>query len=654
MLTKGLKSFIFFGALLLSSVEVLAQLKDSLECRYIPIIEQLFLQNHVKYSNLDADLQTRVLNQYLKQLDSLKLFLTQADVDQIKEIAGNVFEKIENKDCSFLKQAQKILLNRVQDRAEFAKKVLGKDFKFNNATELVFDPEKKIWPKDANEANAFLKKYIQFQFGTYLTTGMKSGEAKKNLQNFYVKAVKKAKDITQGELYSGYLDSFATALDPHSDFFSSDILEDFEIQMGLSLEGIGATLSYINGFTVIEELVPGGAAAKSHLINPQDRIIAVGQANGPMENVIDMDLKDVVKKVRGPKGTIVRLRILRKAGDGKKTIDVTLIREKVNLEDQAASITYVNKKINDKKRKLGIINLPSFYADPHIGGRTSANDMKNIIKEAADKKVDGLILDLSNDGGGSLDDAVKIAGLFFRTGNVVKQSDKNDGRAQALRDTDPTVDWTGPLVILTSRISASASEIVAGTLQDYRRAVIVGGDHTFGKGSVQAVIPMPDNLGAIKVTVAMFFIPSGKSTQYSGVAADVVLPGPYSTDDIGEKYMDYSLSPSTIEPFISSDAYVKGGPDSWTELKPEWIKSLREKSTERVEKSNEFKKIIAELNKAKTHGKLIRVSELLKDKAKKTATSKAKKIKEYLKRPDIEEAENVLLDLIQLEDGKTG
>lgn len=189
--------------------------------------------------------------------------------------------------------------------------------------------------------------------------------------------------------------------------------------------------------------------------------------------------------------------------------------------------------------------------------------------------------------------------------------------------------------------------------------MIVGGDHTFGKGSVQAVLPIPDNLGAIKVTVAIFFIPSGKSTQYRGVDADVVLPGPFSVEDIGKKYMDYSLPPKTIGPFISSDAYVKEGPGAWKELKPEWIKSLRERSSERVAKNSEFKKIVAELDKAKARGKLIRVREVLKDKnekdkkdkAMKTA-SKAMKMEEYLKRPDIQEAENVLIDLIQLEESK--
>ncbi|QDK46466.1 tail-specific protease [Bdellovibrio sp. ZAP7] len=658
-ISKGLKGLVIAGSLAITSVAT-AQLKDGLECRYISVIEQGFLANHVKYSDRNADLATRVTEQYLKRLDPSKIYLTQADVDSIKKDMSNVFEKTKNRDCTFLDKAQKLVLERVQDRANFAKKYLGKDFKFDEKTEFAFDPDKKPWPKNSDEANEYLKKYIQFQIGNYLATDMKLEEAKKNVEKNYERAVKRTQETSQDDLLSGYLDSFARGLDPHSSFFSKDVLEDFEIQMRLSLEGIGATLSSQDGFTVVEALVPGGAAAKSGLIEPQDKIIAVGQEKGQMENVIDQDLKDVVKKIRGDKGTKVRLTILRKAGEGKKRFDVTLTREKVNLEDEAASLTFIEKEVEGKKKKIGILNFPSFYADSRRGGRSSAADMKKLIKEAVEKKADGLVLDLSNNGGGSLEDAVKIAGLFFQTGNVVKQSSKNEGRAEAaLRDTDATVDWNGPLVVLTSRISASASEIVSGTLQDYKRAVIVGGDHTYGKGSVQSVLPIPNNLGAIKVTVGMFFVPSGKSTQHRGVDADIVLPGPFSTDDIGEKYMDYSLPPKTIESFISPDAYVKEGPGAWKEVKADWLKSLSERSSERVAKSDDFKKIVDELNKAKARGKVIRVSEVLKDKnekekkekAKKVA-SKAKKNEEYLKRADIQEATNVLLDLIQLEDGK--
>lgn len=653
-------SMLILALLVFSTHFGFAQSKSNLECRFLPMIEEGFLRNHVKYSGRDKELENQLIDQYIKRLDSTKIYLTQDDVAKIKKMMTGVFEKTKKSDCSFLEESQKIVLERVRDRAEFAKSFLGKSYKFDSKAEFSFDPDHKSFPKDKDEANDYLKKYIHFQIANYLATDMKLEEAKSNVIKNYDRSLKRMKETDKDDLYSGYLDSFARALDPHSSFFSRDVLEDFEIQMRLSLEGIGATLSSQDGFTVVEQLVPGGAAARSGLIEPQDKIIAVGQETGPMENVIDEDLKDVVKKIRGKKGTKVKLSIMRKGGDSKKRLEVTLTRDKVNLEDEAAQIHYIDKDINGVKKKLGVINFPSFYADSRRGGRSSAADLKHLIKEARDKKADGLVLDLSNNGGGSLEDAVKIAGLFFKKGNVVKQSARGENKdEQTLADEDSAVDWAGPLVVLTSRISASASEIVAGTLQDYKRAVIVGGDHTFGKGSVQSVMPIPNNLGAIKVTVGMFFIPGGKSTQHQGVEADVTLPGPYSTDEIGEKSLDYSLPPKTIQSFISKEAYVHEGEGAWHEIKTDWLKTLKEKSVARVEKSDDFKKVLEEMKKSKERGKTIKVSEVLKDKNEKDKKEKAKKklskdekTKEYLKRADIQEASNVLLDLIQTENTK--
>jgi carboxyl-terminal processing protease len=634
-----------------------ARSENDLQCRYLYAIEQGFLSQHIKYAQRDAALQDHVIDQYIKRIDPTKVYLLKADVDKIKVQLSTIFEKTKNKDCSALDEIQKTLLTRVQERAAFAKEMLGAKYKFDPKVEIMFDPDKKSFPANPAEANDFLKKYIHFQVSNYLATDMKLKEAKSNVIKNWERTVKRVQDTKEDDIYAGYLDSFARALDPHSSFFSKDILEDFEIQMSLSLEGIGATLSSTDGFTVVEALVPGGAAALSSQIEPQDKIVAVGQGEkGVMENVIEMDLRDVVRKIRGEKGTKVRLTILRKTGDGKSRFDVTLVRDKIKLEDEAASITYQDKEIGGVKRKIGILNFPSFYADSKRGGRSSAADLKKLIGEARANKVEGLVLDLSNNGGGSLDDAVKIAGLFFQTGNVVKQSSRDEGRGEStLKDSDPMVDWQGPLVVLTSRISASASEIVAGTLQDYKRAVIVGSDHTFGKGSVQSVVPIPNNLGALKVTVGMFFVPGGNSTQHRGVEADVVIPGQYDSDEVGEKSLDYSLPPKKIEAFLSSEAYVKEGASAWYSLNGEWIKTLKEKSKTRVEKSEDFKKIVEELKKNQAKGKVIKLSEVTKEKEKKEKAkaaknaSKADKEKEYLKRADIQEATNVLGDLMLLE-----
>lgn len=632
----------------------------TLDCNWIDPIQTGFLQNHLVFKTKDKDLQTRVIAQYIKRQDGAKIYLLDSDVQSITTMMKDVFANVEKKDCKFVNEIQQLLVKRTEERAMFVKSHLGKDFKFNKDVEFVYDPDSKPHPKTKEEAEEFLKKFVQFQIANYIATDIKLDEAKAKVIKNYDRNLKRTKDTKVEELMAGYLNSFALSLDPHSNFFSRDYYEDFTIDMSLSLEGIGATLSQQDGFTTIEALVPGGAAAKSGNLEPQDKIISVSKKDGKMENVVDMDLKDVVKMIRGQKGTKVKLSILRKESDGNKKFDVELTREKIALEDNAVSITYLDKEINGMKKKIGVINFPSFYSDSKRGGRSSAADLKKVIVQAREKKVDGLVLDLSNNGGGSLDDAVKIGGLFFKTGNVVKQSSSKAGNEISLADSDEKVDWAGPLVILTSRISASASEIVSGALKDYNRAVIVGSDHTYGKGSVQTVLPVPGELGALKVTIGMFFTPGGFSTQHRGVESDIIIPSPYSVDDIGEKSMDYSLPPKKIDSFLSKTAYIEKGEGAWTMIKSGWVKSLKSRSQERVSKNDEFKKIVDELEKTKKLGKVIKVAEVIKDKGEKEkkvkksryGADKAEKEKEYLKRADIQEAANVLTDLILLSDGK--
>lgn len=635
--------------------------KGGLECEVVTHIENAYLANHLTVNVRDKKLEDRVVEQYIKRLDPAKVYLLSSDADQIKNIMKNVFDKTKKADCSFLTEVQNIISKRTQERLDFAKKFLDNKYKIDDKAEFVYDPDKKPFAKDEKELESFFKDYLHFQVANYVLTDIKPKEARERVIKNYERLVKKTKETNLKTLIDDYMDAFARSLDPHSSFFSSSYYEDFSINMSLSLEGIGATLSQQDGFTTVESLVPGGAADRSSLIKPQDRIVAVSEKDGKMINVIDMDLQDVVRKIRGPKGTKVKLTILRKEAGKNNRFDVTLTREKVNLEDQAASIYYLDKESSTDpkvKNKIAVINLPSFYSDGKRDGRSSARDVKKLIAEARKSKVDGIVLDLAENAGGSLDDSVKLAGLFFKTGNVVKQSQRIEGREIVLADTDATVDWSGPLVILTSRMSASASEIVSGTLKDYKRAVVVGGDHTYGKGSVQTVVEIPQKLGALKITIGMFFTPGGFSTQHRGVDADIIFPSPYSKDDIGEKSLDYSLEPKKITSFLSKEAYLEEGPEAWKMIKPEWIKTLADNSKARIEKNTEFKKIIEDMEKTKSRGKVVKISEILNDperkenekKMKKMRTaSKAEKSKEYLKNPQVQEAANILNDLIQLE-----
>ena len=655
-----------------------AAFTKTLDCNWVEPIQMGFLQNHLVQKQKDKELQNRVITQYIKRQDGAKIYLLDSDITSIKNMMKDTFEDVAKADCKFLTEIQDLVAKRIEERTAFVKSILEKpeakkgkdkkaaaattaaaDFKFDKDTEFTYDPDHKDFPKTTEEANEFLKKYLQFQLANYMATDIKLDEAKKRVVKNYERNLKRFKETKYEALVANYLNSFALSLDPHSSFFSKEYYDDFQIDMSLSLEGIGATLSQDDGFTVVEALVPGGAAAKSGLVEPQDKIVAVSKKDGKMENVIDMDLKDVVKMIRGTKGTKVKLTILRKADGNHKKFDIELTREKIALEDNAVSISYLDKEVKGVKKKLGIINLPSFYADSKRGGKSAATDMKKIVAEAREHKVDGLVLDLSNNGGGSLDDAVKIGGLFIKTGNIVKQSSRRDSPENALADVDEKVDWSGPFVILTSRISASASEIVSGAMKDYDRAVIVGADHTYGKGSIQTVIGVPGDLGALKVTIGMFFTPSGYSTQHRGVESDIQIPSPYTVDDIGEKSMDYSLPPKKIDSFVSSDAFVDKGDGAWQKIKPDWVNKLKGRSAQRVSKNDDFKKIADELEKTKKLGKTIKVSDVLKDKGEKDKkvkksryAAKDEKEKEYLKRADIQEAADVLTDLIDLEAGK--
>lgn len=647
-----------------------------LSCLHLYPIQLKYLEKHINFKNLDRNLESRTVDQFIKRLDGSKLYLLNADVKSIEKQMTGIFDRTKKKNCSDLDKVNALFIKRVKERVAYAKKFLGPKFKYDPKIKIQRDPQDRLRAKNTEQANKYHEKYMQYQVASYLATDMKVEEAKQQIIRNYERALKRTEEFKKEDLLASYIDSFARALDPHSSYLSSDALEDFEITMRLSLEGIGATLSSRDGFTVIEQLIPGGAAATSGKLKPKDKIISVAQGkNGEFQSVIEMELRDVVKLIRGPKGSEVRLKVLRKTADKPENFEVTLVRDKIKLEDEAASITYMDRDVGGGKMKVALLNLPSFYADNRKNGPSAAGDLKKLLVQANHNKVDAVVLDLSNNGGGSLRDAVDIAGLFFGAGNVVKQSQRessSDPSYETLRDTESLVDWSGPLVVLTSRLSASASEIVSGTLKDYKRAVVVGGDHTFGKGSVQSVEYLPVGLGAIKTTVGMFFTPGGASTQHIGVSADIEFPSAFALDEIGEKSLDYSLPQKKIKDFLSPTAYVSSGKGAWLPLTQELINKVSAKSLARVKDSKEFDKIRESYLKTKKRGKFITVGELIKDKddgGKKAQNTGAKtessadpdaeeddnvslsreeRQKRYLKRPDVVEAVNVAADLAAL------
>ncbi|GHT24598.1 hypothetical protein FACS189419_09580 [Planctomycetales bacterium] len=403
------------------------------------------------------------------------------------------------------------------------------------------------------------------------------------------------------EVLETLLTAVGGALDPHTSYMSPSSLENFNTMMAKNLEGIGATLQSEDGYTVINKLTKGGPADKSGLLKEEDKIRGVGQgADGKIEDVIDLKLTDVVKQIRGPKGTTVRLEIVPADGGAVKIVNV--VRDKITLEDQAAqsNIFEAGKKADGSPYKIGFIELPDFYLDMEAlrrgekAPRSTTTDVKLMLGDFVKKDVDAVILDLRKNGGGSLPEAISLTGLFISSGNVVQTKDETSSRPQQRDDPDPNCDWTGPLVVLTSKYSASASEIFAGAIKDYKRGLIIGDSVTHGKGTVQQMQDLSEKIfplegpsfGAGKITIQGFYRPSGVSTQCIGVAADVVLPTfSDALEDICESDLDNALTFNKVAPasrFLPRAAY----------LTPQIVDALQKKANDDVRNDEKFKKLM--------------------------------------------------------------
>ena len=684
---------------------------------------RLFFGRFKKSSPIDQkkmrELEVRVTDQMIKTLDADKFYFTIGDVKNIKAWMYGFFSKIKRNDCLSLIKVYNVYLKRVKERVNFAKEFLSKKITLNTSIQILLDSEKRFRPNNLQAVNDFHTKYLHYQMANSIVYSEKEKyaeqieDAKSKLLHSYNKILKDVSTwmadgsgFKKGRIkgfpskgnkwYSLYLKSFSKALDPHSYYLSEEDHEDFEITMNLSLEGIGASLSSRYGYTQIEKLMPGGAAIKSGKLEPKDKIIAIGQSADKMVNIYDVDLREVVSMIRGKSGTAVYLKILRikkkdknaKNSDEteapehltrqneRKVFTVRLVRSKVDLTEQAASIYYFDKLIEDKKHKIGIIRLPSFYGEGRRGGKSAAKDIKKLLEEAKRKNVAALVLDLTNNSGGSLPEAVFVSGLFIAKGAVVRQLSKTPQgkRFSLLSDPIDGVFYSGPLVILVNRASASASEIVSGTLQSYRRAVIVGGDHTFGKGSIQSVERLRGSLGSIKVTVGLFYVPNGYSTQLNGVVSDIPFPSLFSNKELGEVNLDYALKGGSIPSFISKSAFIREGHLKWEPLTKNIIEFLRKRSFVRINKSEKFSKIkeeLQEIRRKAEEGHKISVADVFsefkkaeKEKEQEKAkhleafnkSSNGKKLSElpeekekemrYRQRADVLEAINVAKDIV--------
>lgn len=627
---------------------------SGLVCPLVPVLTESFLKTHVAIKTASDEIHTRTADQMIERLDPSKVLLLQSDVDSIKpKVITFLKDMRTSPNCKEIDGLRELLVNRAKEQLKYAEEALGPKYKLDENAEFQLDPKKRSFPKNLEESRKRQLVQIHFQISNYLLTDMKLPKAKTQLIHRYELTVKRMEELKSSDLYDYLVNAFASAMDPHSNYLSPEATEDFRINMQLSLEGIGASLSNEDGYTVIQELIPGGSASKSNLLLPKDKIIAVGQnKSGEMINVIDMDLKDVVRQIRGKSGTTVRLTVLREKPEVQR-VNISLVRSKVQLEDDAAKVELYDRTVDGKKYKLARIELPGFYGGQKRTDRTAYKDVLQAVDKANKAGAEGIVFDLSSNSGGLLDEAVRIAGLFINRGNVVATKD-SDGEVQMLDDIDSRVQFAGPMVILISRLSASASEIVAGALQDYKRAIVVGGDHTYGKGSVQAVLNLQNDFGIIKVTTGLFFIPGGNSTQHKGVTSDIAFPNLFSTNDIGEKFLDNSLPPDSIRTFLSPEANEG---NSWTPVSKAEVEKLRMLSSARVSKNKDFTEITKEIKELEEKKGLIRLSDMRKKESESKKKNKDKAPKQIAKErnlPQIDESLNILADFVHLRKNGSG
>jgi carboxyl-terminal processing protease len=520
----------------------------------------------------------KIFDRYLKALDSEKLIFVQDDIGQLSNARTRLDNAIIDKDLSLPFTIFNLYSKRVVERFAYARSILGEKINFQEKESYRFDREKETWPASEQEMRELWRKRVKNDWLRLKLAGKDDKSIFETLDKRYENSQRRVSRTKNDDAFQSFMNAYAMAIEPHTNYLVPRTAEDFNITMRLSLVGIGAVLTEKDDYTTIRELTPGGPAELSGQLKPGDRILGVAQGeNGAMTDIQGWRLDDSVALIRGATDSVVQLDILpADAGPDGKHKRVLLVRKKITLEEQAAKKSILTVKDKNGDQRIGVITLPTFYQDFEAKSKGERNfksatrDVARLLSEFKKEKVDGVLVDLRNNGGGSLTEAVELTGLFIGNGPVVQQRDAK-GNVTVAKDANAKVTWDGPLGVLINRGSASASEIFAAAMQDYGRGVLIG-ERSFGKGTVQTMINLdqmvkndPATFGELKLTIAQFFRVNGGSTQLRGVKPEITFPMRSELDDFGESSYDNPL------PWVKIGAAEYSPVDDLSSIIPELI-----------------------------------------------------------------------------------
>ncbi|MEM9300916.1 MAG: carboxy terminal-processing peptidase [Pseudomonadota bacterium] len=516
---------------------------------------------HYKKTRLDDELSSQILDRYVESLDPNRIFFLASDIRSFEAYRESLDDALNNQQLSPAFEIFNVYSHRVFQRTEYASRLLERNFNFEIEETVELDRSEEAWAESEKELNEIWRKRVKNDVLRLRLADKEDDAATELLSERYDNLARRVSELDSEDVFQYFMNAFAAAIEPHTGYLAPRSSENFNISMRLSLEGIGAVLQRENEYTVIRRIVVGGPASDDGRLNVGDRIISVGQEGEEPVDVVGWRLDDVVDLIRGPAGSQVRLSVIpAEQGVDGEVVAIDIVRDKVKLEEQAAQkAIYDIETEAGKSTRIGVIDLPAFYLDfaararREADFRSSTRDVRRLIEELKAAEVDAVVVDLRNNGGGSLAEATTLTGLFIDEGPVVQVQDSN-GRIDVETDTEEGVEWEGPLAVLVNRHSASASEIFAAAIQDYGRGLVIG-EPTFGKGTVQNLINLDryaqrdnPNFGQLRLTIAQFFRVNGGSTQHRGVIPDVVFPTLDPTDEYGESAYDNALPWTSIRP----------------------------------------------------------------------------------------------------------